>query len=290
MRVAATKIHPENPPQNPPLKNGHPGSPSPRPLRAIAPRDPPRDSPREPSARLARVTSRATSPRDPSARPLFIWSGPVWCGLVWAGWQSGLGWSCPVRAGLHPSFQALATRTSLTVSGWSSVRLREIWVNRLRAGAGQTNASGHRIVVIIEGDLSRDGSLPLKNLMGAIINASMLGRLTAYRTWDHRETACLISALIDEMANWGGGPPTSTGLILSKLKREGDEQCCQIRMLCCIPSVSEAVAVALLEHFGGLRQLQQALSENAAFPRVSLGRTSIGKARVKTLRKYVCAA
>ena len=32
-------------------------------------------------------------------------------------------------------------------------------------------ASGHRIVVIIEGDLSRDGSLPLKNLMGAIINA-----------------------------------------------------------------------------------------------------------------------
>ena len=79
-------------------------------------------------------------------------------------------------------------------------------------------ASGHRIVVIIEGDLSRDGSLPLKNLMGAIINASMLGRLTAYRTWDHRETACLISALIDKMANWGGGPPTSTGLILSKRK------------------------------------------------------------------------
>ena len=150
--------------------------------------------------------------------------------------------------------------------------------------------SGHRIVVIIEGDLSRDGSLPLKNMMGAIINASMLGRFTAHRTWDHHETACLIKALIVKMANWGGGPPSSTGLILSKRKRDGDERCCQIRMLCCIPNVSETVAVALLDHFRGLCQLQRALSDKSDFPKVSLGKTSIGKARVNTLRKYLCAA
>ena len=151
-------------------------------------------------------------------------------------------------------------------------------------------ASGYRIVVIIEGDLGRDGSLPLKSLMGAIINASMLGRLTVHRTWDHHETACLIQALIVKMANWGGGPPSSTGLILSKRKRDGDERCCQIRMLCCIPNVSETVAVALLDHFGGFCQVQQALSDNSAFPRVSLGKTFIGKARIKTLRKYLCVA
>ena len=150
--------------------------------------------------------------------------------------------------------------------------------------------SGHRIVVIIEGDLNRDGSLPLKNLMGAIINASMLGRLTVHRTWDYHETACLLKALLVKMANWGGGPPTTSGLILSKRKREGDERCCQIRMLCCIPNVSEVVAVALLDHFGDFCHLQQALSDKSAFPRVSLGKTFIGKARIKTLRKYLCAA
>ena len=81
--------------------------------------------------------------------------------------------------------------------------------------------SGHRIVVIIEGDLNRDGSLPLKNLMGAIINASMLGRLTVHRTWDYHETACLLKALLVKMANWGGGPPTTSGLsYLSGKERE----------------------------------------------------------------------
>ena len=125
--------------------------------------------------------------------------------------------------------------------------------------------------------------------MGAMINASMREGFTVHRTWDYYETACLIKALIDKMANCGG-PPTSSGLVLSKRKRDGDERCCQIRMLCCIPNVSEGVAVALLDHFGGICQLQRALSGNSAFPKVSLGKTSIGKARVATLRKHLCGA
>ena len=126
--------------------------------------------------------------------------------------------------------------------------------------------------------------------MGAIINASMREGFTVHRTWDYYETACLIKALINKMANCGGGPPTSSGLVLSKRKRDGDERSCQIRMLCCMPSVSEAVAIALMDHFGGICQLQQALSDKSASPRVSLGKTSIGNARVKTLRKHFCGA
>ena len=111
---------------------------------------------------------------------------------------------------------------------------------------------------------------------------------TVYRCYDHYETAILLKALIDKMANFGGGlPPSTSGLMLSKRKRDGDERCCQIRMLCCIPNVSESVAVALLEHFGDIHSLQQALSSAEAFPKVSLGNASIDKARIKTLRTYL---
>ena len=149
------------------------------------------------------------------------------------------------------------------------------------------SASGHRIVMIIEGDL-RDGTLPLKSLTCALINASMRRLCTVYRCYDHHETLALLTTLIDKMANFGGGlPPNTSWLMLSKRKRDGDERCCQIRMLCCIPNVSENVAVALLEHFGDIQSLQQALSSAGAFPKVSLGSTSIGKARIQTLRKYL---
>jgi len=43
--------------------------------------------------------------------------------------------------------------------------------------------TGHRVVVMIEGDL-RNGGLPQKSLMGAWINASMRKRFTVYRTAD----------------------------------------------------------------------------------------------------------
>ena len=150
-------------------------------------------------------------------------------------------------------------------------------------------ASGHRIVIIIEGNI-REGSLPQKSLMGALVNASMRKCFTVYRTWDYYETAFLLKTLVDKMASWGSiGPPLSSGLEISKRKRDGDERNCQIRMLCCIPSVSETVATALLDHFGDLSSIQRALSSNDKFPRISLGKTTVGKARVSILRKYLCA-
>ena len=62
------------------------------------------------------------------------------------------------------------------------------------------SASGHRIIMIIEGDL-RDGTLPLKSLTCALINASMRRLCTVYRCYDHYETVVLLKALIDKMAN-----------------------------------------------------------------------------------------
>ena len=43
-----------------------------------------------------------------------------------------------------------------------------------------------------------------------------------------------------------------------------------MRMLMCIPSVSELVAKALLKHFGTLANLQSALVDISTFPRVHL--------------------
>ena len=147
-------------------------------------------------------------------------------------------------------------------------------------------ATGYRIVIIVEGNI-REGRFPQKSLMGAIINTSMRKGFTVYRTWDHYETAFLLQLLIDKMLCWGSGtPPVSSGIVMSKRKR--DEGQTQVRMLCCIPTISENVANALLKHFHNIPGLQEALSNGERFPRISLGKACIGPTRLKTLRKHLC--
>ena len=52
----------------------------------------------------------------------------------------------------------------------------------------------------------------------------------------------------------------------------------------CIPSISERVARKLLEHFGDMLTLREALGDMNSFPRVRLdARTCIGKARLQVL-------
>jgi ERCC4-type nuclease len=148
------------------------------------------------------------------------------------------------------------------------------------------HATGHRVVIIIEGSL-REGSLPQKCLMGALINASMRKGFTVYRTWDYWETAFLLKQLVEKMACWGSSvPPITSGLVQSKRKRDADNT--HLRMLSCIPTISESVAEALLKHFGDIPSLQEALSSGERFPQISLGKTSVGKARVSTLKKFLC--
>ena len=76
----------------------------------------------------------------------------------------------------------------------------------------------------------------------------------------------------------GGIAPT----IASKRKR--DEDLLLVRMLMCIPTISENVARALSEHFGSLGALQEALKQPRDFPPVRLSnRTVVGQARIKRL-------
>ena len=96
--------------------------------------------------------------------------------------------------------------------------------------------TGHRVVVMIEGDL-RNAGLPQKSLMGAWINASMRKRFTVYRTADVWESALLLKTLVEKMRCWGNSPPISSGLVVSKRKRDADN--CHLRMCAvCRPSLN----------------------------------------------------
>ena len=67
-----------------------------------------------------------------------------------------------------------------------------------------------------------------------------------------------------------------------------DVDTAQLRMLLCIPSVSERIARRLIEHFGTIRELQQALDDDN-FPTVRLcERTCLGKTRIQKLKMYLC--
>ena len=72
------------------------------------------------------------------------------------------------------------------------------------------------------------------------------------------------------------------------MQRQRDEETVWIRQLMCIPSISERIARLLLDHFGDLRALQDALEDLNSFPRIRLDdRTCIGKARLRTLTRYL---
>ena len=55
-----------------------------------------------------------------------------------------------------------------------------------------------------------------------------------------------------------------------------------------IPSISERIARSLLEHFGNLRELKDALEDLKSFPRIRLDeRSCIGKTRLKMLARHL---
>ena len=146
---------------------------------------------------------------------------------------------------------------------------------------------GKRVVLIVEGDIRR-GSLPCESLWGSIVNATMRKNFVVYRTWDVFETCSLIKMLMSKMSKWTTGQAPRTGLMTSKRKRDSDEKTCFIRQLCCVPSISENVGRALADHFGTLPQLQISLRSEEPFPKISVGKTCVGKERVIKLRKYLC--
>ena len=76
----------------------------------------------------------------------------------------------------------------------------------------------------------------------------------------------------------GGPAPTLVA------KRKRDEDLLLVRILMCIPTISENVARALSDRFGSLGALQQALKTPREFPAVPISsRAVVGQARVKRL-------
>ena len=94
--------------------------------------------------------------------------------------------------------------------------------------------------------------------------------------------------LIQQLVRKIGAPPGVPSGLQPKSKRVRDAETVWIRQLMCIPSISERIARLLLEHFGNLRELQDALEDLKSFPKIKLDeRSCIGKARLRILARYL---
>ena len=158
---------------------------------------------------------------------------------------------------------------------------------RWKEQASRLFASASRVVYIFEGDFRETGMYP--SLLGAWVN-SELKRCYVFRTLDVQESAAVLCDLARKLEHPAAHAAPSSGLAppLSKRKRQEDADVVFLRILMCVPSVSEPVARKLAEHFGSLVQLQEALRGTNKFPRIQLSeKTTLGKERIAKLSKYL---
>ena len=156
-------------------------------------------------------------------------------------------------------------------------RLNDQTARLLRAGYNY-------VFLIVEGDLS-ETNLPHEALLGACINAELRDSSHLIRTACVEETALVIKQLVSKCAD---GPPGIPSGIQPKSKRVRDSETVWVRQLMCIPSISERIARLLLDHFGTLRAIQEALEDIDSFPKIRLDpRTCIGKKRLQMLASYL---
>ena len=126
--------------------------------------------------------------------------------------------------------------------------------------------------------------MPYKSMLGAVVNCELRDSTLLFRTWDINETAHLLSHLVHKMQALHAPP---SGFATSKRKRDSDPNVVWTRQLMCIPTISEKIARKLLNEFGSLPQLQDALRSDE-FPSIRLDeRTCLGKARRDKLAKYL---
>ena len=138
-------------------------------------------------------------------------------------------------------------------------------------------------IFIIEGDL-RNTPLPYKSMLGAVVNCELRDTARVFRTWDINETAHLLAHLVQKMPAVHAPP---SGVETSKRKRDSDPTVVWMRQLMCIPTISEKIARKLLNEFGSLAQLQDALRSDE-FPSIRLDeRACLGKARRDKLAEYL---
>ena len=145
------------------------------------------------------------------------------------------------------------------------------------------NAGYKYVFYLVEGDLSAGNKLPHETLLGACINAELRVGAHVFRTACVEETGMVVMQLVKKCAGMARGVPSG---ICPPSKRQRDSETVWIRQLMCIPSISERVARKLLEHFGDMRTLREALGDMNSFPRVRLDAcTCIGKARLQLLAR-----
>jgi ERCC4-type nuclease len=148
-------------------------------------------------------------------------------------------------------------------------------------------ATGYRVFFVIEGDLRRLGMYD--SMMGAMVNASLRSSC-CFRTMDVEETACLVLHLVKKLQKRPHASAVGTGLRpphQSKRQRASEADNVFARQLMCVPSVSERIAVRLVEQFGDLEALQDALRDVQTFPKIQIGKTCLGKARIATLARHL---
>ena len=148
--------------------------------------------------------------------------------------------------------------------------------------------SGHQVVYMLEGDF-RDAGVLYPNLLGAWMNSELRRNCCVFRTIDLEETALVLRGLMAKLEHAPSYAAPTHGLAppLSKRKRNEDDNVVFLRVLMCVPSISEAVARKLAEHFDNLTQLQESL-RSSKFPTIQLSeKTTLGKARIAKLAKYL---
>ncbi len=107
------------------------------------------------------------------------------------------------------------------------------------------------------------------------------------------ETFNLLCALIAKFEHPPPCAPTTTSSDTTSApkllsKREKNAGCVFVRQLMCIPSISESIAKVIVERFGNLVALQEALRTPKTFPALELGnKQKLGKARVQHLAKHL---
>ena len=148
--------------------------------------------------------------------------------------------------------------------------------------------SGHQVVYMLEGDF-RDAGVLYPNLLGAWMNSELRRNCCVFRTIDLEETALVLRGLMAKLEHAPSYAAPTHGLAhpLPKRKRNEDDNVVFLRVLMCVPSISEAVARKLAEHFDNLTQLQESL-RGSKFPTIRPSeKTALGKARIAKLAKYL---
>ena len=128
--------------------------------------------------------------------------------------------------------------------------------------------------------------MPYGSLLGAYTNAALLEGVHIFRTLTIQETKFLTIQLAKKCQTTAQAP--SRGLA-SKRKKDSSLENIWIRQLTCIPSISEGIAIILLQQFGTMSKLKEALEEDPRhFPQVPLSRGAcLGKARINKLREVL---